>query len=71
MSENRCVCCGTVIPEGSQVCPLCMRKYEVDAKSGKKAKRIMRFEDVMNDWVYPILLLIAIVVFIVFVNTKF
>lgn len=24
--ENRCVCCGRVIPEGRQVCPLCERR---------------------------------------------
>ena len=23
MSENRCICCGAVIPEGLQVCPSC------------------------------------------------
>lgn len=23
MSDNRCVCCGEVIPEGVQVCPIC------------------------------------------------
>ena len=23
MSEDRCVCCGAIIPEGRQVCPTC------------------------------------------------
>jgi len=23
MAENRCICCGAVIPEGRQVCPNC------------------------------------------------
>lgn len=23
LTENRCVCCGELIPEGRQVCPLC------------------------------------------------
>ena len=23
MSENTCVCCGEIIPEGTQVCPRC------------------------------------------------
>lgn len=27
MSENRCVCCGAVIPEGRQCCPICVDKY--------------------------------------------
>ena len=25
LAENRCVCCGAVIPEGRQVCPTCER----------------------------------------------
>ena len=24
--ENRCVCCGEIIPEGRMVCPLCQEK---------------------------------------------
>lgn len=23
MSENRCICCGEIIPEGRHVCPTC------------------------------------------------
>ena len=23
MNENRCICCGDIIPEGRQVCPIC------------------------------------------------
>ena len=23
MEENRCICCGVIIPEGLQVCPSC------------------------------------------------
>lgn len=26
MDEERCVCCGEIIPEGSQVCPNCSAK---------------------------------------------
>ena len=29
-NENRCVCCGEVIPEGRQLCPQC----EEDLKDG-------------------------------------
>lgn len=25
MNDNRCVCCGAIIPEGRQVCPSCER----------------------------------------------
>lgn len=28
MSANLCVCCGAVIPEGRQVCPVCEHKAE-------------------------------------------
>lgn len=28
MQENRCICCGTVIPEGMQVCPECREGQE-------------------------------------------
>ena len=27
MSENRCVCCGEIIPEGVQVCKQCVHDY--------------------------------------------
>lgn len=33
MSENRCVVCGDVIPEGRQVCPICEARAE-DAREG-------------------------------------
>ena len=25
-ADNRCVCCGAIIPEGRQVCPICERR---------------------------------------------
>ena len=28
MSDNRCVCCGEIIPEGQQVCMNCQKKAE-------------------------------------------
>lgn len=46
VSENRCVCCGDIIPEGLQVCPLCdafrtnfneaNREYLVEKQHQKK-----------------------------------
>lgn len=27
MSDNRCVCCGEIIPEGMQVCVHCVSKF--------------------------------------------
>lgn len=32
MSEDRCVCCGAVIPEGRMVCPQCEGKEEDHGK---------------------------------------
>lgn len=33
MNEERCVCCGEIIPEGRQVCPNCENKAkENDSK---------------------------------------
>ena len=26
--DNRCVCCGAVIPEGRMVCPLCEKEAD-------------------------------------------
>jgi hypothetical protein len=25
--ENTCICCGAIIPEGRQVCPICERRW--------------------------------------------
>lgn len=30
MEENRCVCCGEIIPEGLQVCPSCLVTARLD-----------------------------------------
>lgn len=30
MEDNRCICCGEVIPEGRQVCPDCEEKNDTD-----------------------------------------
>lgn len=43
--ENRCVCCGEIIPEGRQVCPLC--------ESGRftEKERIEQFSTLMKPYV--------------------
>lgn len=55
MSEDRCICCGSIIPEGQQVCPLCQKeateKMQV-AKWGKKSMDI--FDYLMKDWIIPL-----------------
>lgn len=32
MSDNTCVCCGEIIPEGRQVCPACELKVRPDLR---------------------------------------
>jgi ribonucleoside-triphosphate reductase len=41
--DNRCICCGEIIPEGRQVCPVC-EKLKVANKLGRgvKFERIRR-----------------------------
>ena len=69
MSENRCVCCGAVIPEGTQVCPHCMKDYwNHEAKITRNARKGERFDRIMNDWVFPLGLVAAIIVFILLVT---
>lgn len=36
--ENRCVCCGDIIPEGRQVCPNCEYKYSGRKEEGQRIK---------------------------------
>ena len=43
--DNRCVCCGEIIPEGRQVCPNCMEINHPDGYAGGKFECI----DVMLD----------------------
>jgi RNA polymerase subunit RPABC4/transcription elongation factor Spt4 len=41
--DNRCVCCGEIIPEGRQVCPICENKViEEMAKVIKTTEQIAR-----------------------------
>ena len=28
MSEDRCICCGDIVPEGRMVCPICLAKLK-------------------------------------------
>ena len=38
--ENRCVCCGAIIPEGRMVCPMC----EMTADEGNAQNRLKEVE---------------------------
>ena len=39
MTENRCVICGAIVPEGTQVCPICEEEIEDCIKAKKDALR--------------------------------
>lgn len=56
MYDNRCVCCGVIIPEGLQVCPACVAKahtdnwlYKVDAvlNNGKRSGTLGTLHEVL------------------------
>ena len=58
MNSNRCVCCGQEIPEGTQVCPNCIRKTlgveTYSPEAAKKTIRINKFFEIMDNWIVPI-----------------
>lgn len=45
-SADRCLICGEYIPEGSQVCTACMKKYEIQA--GEAAEMAEELRDVAD-----------------------
>lgn len=67
MAENRCVCCGEVIPEGTQVCPKCTKEYW-NHEARRKPNYNDRIKRIMEDWVYPILLVVIVVIFCIFLS---
>ena len=70
MSENRCVCCGEIIPEGSMVCQGCINRYGWDEKKiAKKVKRDKKINAFMWDWGYPIGL-VAIIILVIYLTAK-
>lgn len=67
MSDNKCVCCGTSIPEGHQVCPLCIKKSygteTVDKRQEKDLVRATRFYNVWENWLSPFIIVGFIIYF--------
>ena len=46
--EDRCICCGEIIPEGRQVCPNCEQGFtpaKIDRNVGKRRKHGKRILD--------------------------
>lgn len=44
MSENRCVCCGTIIPEGSMVCSVCSKVEDNPVTPEEYAKNKLEYD---------------------------
>ena len=45
--EDRCVCCGEIVPEGKQVCKSCIAKYKLNESSSKPMVQAV-WEDIKN-----------------------
>ncbi len=45
-NADRCLICGEVIPEGSQVCTACMNKYEI--KAGEAVEMAEELRDIAD-----------------------
>ena len=55
MSENRCVCCGQVIPEGDQVCISCKNEamnYERQVTRDRKIRNTCKY--LLEEWIIPL-----------------
>ena len=64
MAENRCVACGEIIPEGTQVCQICQAKAEAAKRDEHSEPHRFDIEQFIMDWVLP-LGIIGIIVYIV------
>ncbi len=47
--ENRCVCCGEIIPEGQWICENCMMTEEVHIESLSLEKKIFKMQRQAED----------------------
>ena len=69
MAENRCVCCGAVIPEGTQVCPKCTKEYwNHEAKVSRNARKGEVFKRIMFDWVWPLIIIFGVIFFCILLS---
>ena len=42
--NNTCICCGTIVPEGRQICPQCEDSLKNYKPKGVKTKKIKKFK---------------------------
>lgn len=48
MGPERCLLCGEPIPEGTQICPLCMKKYTETEEDAQAAEELRDIADVLS-----------------------
>lgn len=48
MGTERCLLCGEPIPEGTQICPLCMGKYTETEEDAQAAEELRDIADVLS-----------------------
>ena len=71
MSENRCVCCGQIIPAGSMVCVCCQKEFgEYNKQVTKKAKRRRIIKYLFDEWIVPLGLFAAIILFFLYIKNN-
>ena len=54
MNENRCVCCGEIIPEGRMVCPACEGKISQQPAFGGDPQLRSRYKQALYDLIAKI-----------------
>ena len=48
MGPERCLLCGEPIPEGTQVCPVCMEKYTKGELDAQVAQELRDIADILS-----------------------
>lgn len=48
MGPERCLLCGEPIPEGTQVCPVCMEKYTEGELDAQVAQELRDIADILS-----------------------
>lgn len=69
MTENRCVCCGQIIPEGDQVCISCKNEvmnYDRQVTRDRKIRNTCKY--LLEEWIIPVGLFAVVIVFLILVG---
>lgn len=55
-TDNTCICCGRVIPEGQHVCILCTKKSELQDFGGKPKTNADRIRSMTDEELIPVVM---------------